>query len=350
MPNALTPPAPVNTMKWVKEDPGGIGMGARNGRASNRLTNLDKLPVFGELPTAAEFIRLFDGLDLEMIRCTRTTPEDSAANTVNILHASPYIDSSEVEITRMVNFIKSRGFLVKRESRHKPPDWHHADVLVLGTDDKRLPNLKGVLDTLVYRIGLVQGWDVLLYGTKSRVTTESIPPERPLCSGPRFGFDGMCVLHGHIVLRDDVRFWEGFFAYMAIELETYIDRVISRPAKNLYCKLNRLESDFKEANLHGDDAELFLAAAHLIRSLRNAFVHSQRNMSVEERRKRGSETDRLFLKFGDMASAKRNSLLLGIDAYVESPHGQIKYFTRIALIARRWAYDLSKMVEPGRRV
>ena len=324
-------------------------MGARNGRASNRLANLDKLPVFGEFPTAAEFIRLFDGLGLEMIRCTRTTPEDSAANTVNILHASPDIDSSEVEITRMVNFIKSRGFLVTREPRHEPPDWHHADVLVLGTDDRRLPNLKGVLDTLVYRIGLVQGWDVLLYGTRSKVTTESIPPERPLCSGPHFGFDGVCVLHGHIMLRDDVRFWEGFFAYMAIELETYIDRVISRPEETLYGKINRLESDFKEADLYGDDAELFVAAAHLLRSLRNTLTHSQRNMSVEERRKRGSETDRLFLKFGDMASAKRKSLLLGIDAYVESPHGQIKYFTRIALIARRWAYDLSKMVEPGHR-
>lgn len=85
-----------------------------------------------------------------------------------------------------------------------------------------------------------------------------------------------------------------------------------------------------------------------IRSIRNGLTHSQRNVSVKERRERGSETDKLFLRFGDMASAKRKSLFLGIDAYVESLNGQIKYFTRIALIARLWAYDLGKMVERGR--
>lgn len=323
-------------------------MGVRDGQAANRLANLGKLPVFGELPTAAEFIRLFDGLGLEMIRCTRTMPEGSAANTVNILHVSPDIDSAEAEITHMINFMKSRGYVVKWEPRHKPPDWHHTDVLVLGTDDERLPNLKGVLDTIVYRAGLVQSWDVLLYGTKRRVTTQFIPLERPPCFGPHFGFDGACVLHGHIMLRDDMRFWEGFFTYMAIKLETYIDCVVSRPEKTLYGKINRLESDFKEADLYGDDADLFLAAAHLLRSLRNGLAHSQRNVSVKERRERGSETDKLFLRFSDMASAKRKSLLLGIDAYVESLNGQIKYFTRIALIARRWVYDLSKMVEPAR--
>ena len=322
-------------------------MNSHDGQAPNRLANLDKLPVFGEIPTEEEFTRLFSNFDLEMIRCMRTTPGDSAANTVNILHVSPAIDSVEAEITHMINFMKSRGYVVKREPRHEPPDWHRTDVLVLGMDDKRLPNLEGVLNIVVYRAGLVQYWDTVVYGTEKRVTVKTTM-ELPAGYGPRFGLDGVCVLHAHTKMRDDVRFWEGFFAYMAIELETYIDRAISRPEETMYGKINRLESDFKEADLYGDDAELFVAAAHLLRSIRNAFTHSQRNMSVEERRKRGSETDRLFLKFGDMASAKRTSLLLGIDAYAEGRRGQLKYFTRIALIARLWAYDLSKMVERGR--
>lgn len=309
---------------------------------------INKLPVFGEQPAEAEFVRLFRSLDLEMIRCTRITPEDSAANTVNILHVSPDIDSAKAEITFMMDFMKSRGFVVKREPRHKPPNWHHADVLVLGTDDEQLPNLKKVLDVVVYRAGLVQSWDVLLYGTKKRVTVKPTL-EFPICYGPHFGVDGACVLHGHIMLRDDVRFWEGFFAYMTIELETYIDRVISNPAKDLDAKIRRLESDFKKAGLYGDDAELFLTATHLLRSIRNMFVHSQRNMSVKEKEMRGSKTDNLFLQFVDMASNKRK-YLLGMDAYVGSLHGKIKYFTRISLITRRWAYDLSKMVESGRPV
>ncbi len=84
-------------------------------------------------------------------------------------------------------------------------------------------------------------------------------------------------------MRDDIRFWEGFFAYMAVELEAYLDRIISRPEEDPDAKIRRLERDFKEACLYGDDAELFLAAAHLVRSIRNAFVHSQRNISAEER-------------------------------------------------------------------
>ena len=149
--------------------------------------------------------------------------------------------------------------------------------------------------------------------------------ELPAGYGPRFGLDGVCVLHAHTKMRDDIRFWEGFFAYMAGELETYLDRIISRPEKDLDAKIRRLECDFKEAGLYGDDAGLFPAAAHLVRSIRNAFVHSQRNISAEERKRRGSKTDELFLKFGDLASARRQSLLLGMGEYVKGGlRGKIK--------------------------
>lgn len=324
-------------------------MGVRAG--VNRLTGLGKLPVFGEPPSDEEFYRLTGSLCFEMMWCTRTTPGGSAANTVNILHASPDVDSAEAEMTWMINFMKARGFVVNREPRHEPPDWHHVDVLVLGTDSERLPNLGAVLEMFVYRVGLVPYWDVLLYGTKQRIATQPKPPEHPLCSGPHFGLDGACMLHAHIMLRDDRRFWEGFFAYMAIELETYVDRIISRPEKDLNGKIRRLESDFREANLYGDDAMLFLAAAHLLRSLRNAFVHSQRNTSAEERQKRVNKISNLFREFRDAASnKKRGFLLLGTDAHVGDLHGQIKYYTRLSLIARRWAHDLSKMVGSGRPV
>lgn len=306
-----------------------------------RLTSVYKLPEFGKTPTEQECLDLFANIDM-MMRCTRFEP-DGSVETVNILHASVDPGPARAQLEMMGKFMESRDFTVSIDSM--PADWHRADVLVFGTDEKLLPKLGDVTDIVTYRNGLVESWDVLLYGIGSRLTTKAMPPESPVCSGPAFGLDGIGVLHGHIMLRSDMRFWEGFFAHMANELETYIDRIVSSPGKDLNDKIIRLESDFKEAGLYGDDAKLVVAAAHLLRSLRNAHAHSQRNLSAEERKKSIASIDNRFRIFGDAASAKRPSLLLGIDSYAESRHGRYKYYTRVALITRRWLYDLSKLVE-----
>ena len=301
---------------------------------------MDKLPEFGRVPAESECSDLFANIDV-MMRCTRSE-HDGSVETVNVLHASPAPDRAHTQLEMMSKFMEGRGFTVNIDFR--PMDWHRADVLVFGVDETLLPRLKETIEIVTNRNGLVESWDVLLYGTDSKLTTKATPPESPVCSGPAFGLDGMGVLHGHLMLRVDMRFWEGFFAYMAIELETYLDRIISRAGGNLDCKIKRLKCDLDEAGLGGDDAELAVAAAHLIRLLRNTFVHSQQNTSAGERVKRLTKVDDIFNHFGDLAYAKRKQLLLGMDGCMDGLHGELRYFTRIALITRRWMYDLGMLV------
>ena len=315
----------------------------KSSTADRRLSAVDKLPEFGRVPPESEHSDLFDNIDV-MMRCTRSGP-DGSVETVNVLHASPAPDRAHAHLEMMSKFMEGRGFTVRTDCM--PMDWHRADVLVFGVDGKLLPKLRETVDIVTHRNGLVESWDVLLYGTDSKLTTKATPPESPVCSGPAFGLDGIGVLHGHLMLRNDMRFWEGFFAYMAIELETYLDRIISRAEKDLDRKIKRLKCDLDEAGLGGDDAELAVTAAHLIRSLRNTFVHSQRNMSAGERGKQLVKVGCTVNDFCDLASAKRNQLLLGMDGYVDGLHGQLRYFTRIALITRRWMYDLSVLVSRG---
>lgn len=303
---------------------------------------MERLPVFGKPPSKLEFSNLFFDLSFEMLRCTRVAPKDSDTATVSILHVSVDLDSAAAELGQMTAFMEEMGFAVKRE--RGLCDWPSADVLILGTDERRLANLGGVLDALVYRIGLVQGWDVLLYGISSKVTTKTRAPERPLCAGPRFGLTGICMLHSHIRLRDDVRFWQGFFTHMAIEVETWLDRILGWTEGSLYEKICGMEYEIADAGLDGQDARLFLAAAHLTRDDRNSFAHSQRNMPTEAMKKRAAKADRFLQEFCDTAALyERTDLLPSQDTYGASRHELIKYLIRIALFARRWACDCHGM-------
>ena len=273
-----------------------------------------------------------------MLRCTRAEQEESNTNAVNILHVSVDLDLATTELNRMVAFMEGAGFAVKLE--RGLCDWPSADVLILGTDKRRLANLGRVLDVLVSRIGLVQGWDVLLYGTSGKVTTKSQPPERPLCSNLSFGLLGTCMLHGHIRLHDDVRFWQGFFAHMLIEIETWLDRILGRTNTTLHSKLRNMKCKIENTGLDGQDARLFLAASHLVRNSRNIFVHSQRNVPAEEMKKRTVKADGFMQEFCAVAiSCGRADLLPCPNTHNESRHELIKYLTRIALYARRWAHD-----------
>ena len=303
---------------------------------------MDRLPVFGRSPTESEFGRLFSGISFEMVRCMRAAPKGSDTGIIRILHASTDIDSAAAELGQMAAFMERMGFAVKRE--RGLCDWPSADVLVLGTDERRLTDLGGVLDVLVYRIGLVQGWDVLLYGTSNKVTTKIQAPERPLCAGPAFGLAGICMLHGHIRMRDDVRFWQGFFAHMAVEVETWLDRILCTSEGSLNEKICRIERKIVDAGLYGQDAKMFLAAAHLVRSSRNAFVHSQRNVPAEEMRRRADKVDKLLREFSRIATmCGRADLLPRQDTHVANRHELIKCLTRIALFARRWVAEASRI-------
>lgn len=298
-----------------------------------RLKGVDKLPVFGAPPPVWGVAGLA-GISYEMLRCTHAAGEGSPMSTVNILHAAEDLDSAAGELSRMAAFMEDLGFEVVPE--RGPIDASAADVLVLGIDEWRRPHMNEVLDVMAYDIGLVQGWDVLLYGTSGKISPETIPYERPLCAGPSFRSAGVRVLYGHIRLRTDARFWEGFFAHAGIELEDFVNGIVDRTEGSLHDKIECVGRKFEHAGLSKPDIELFLAAAHLIRDLRNTFVHSQRGITDEKKKKKAKRLQDLRKK---ALLHKRPYLTLGMDAPAENRRMLLKCLIRAALATRRWIRD-----------
>ena len=275
-----------------------------------------------------------------MLRCTRVAPKDSDTNTVNIFHMSADIDSAKPEIQRMVDFMKSAGFSVKREPGIMGD--LSTDVVILGIDRERLASLGGIFDTFVYGIGLIQGWDILLYGTRGTVTTELKGSERPWCSNSSFGSLGICMLQAHLKIRDDKQFWIGFFAYMAIEVETYLDHILGRTKKSLHDKMIAMKHMLESYSLYEPDAQLFFAASYVLRESRNMFVHSQRNVPVAEKKKRADKDDGFLQTFYDVAESCGRTDILKCRNISTDRHSCIKELTRIALWTRLWIYNVHK--------
>lgn len=126
--------------------------------------------------------------------------------------------------------------------------------------------------------------DVLLYGIGIKVDLMLGAPDGPLRTGRTFGFDGACLLHAHIRMRDSTQFWAGYLAYITdplgylTESTTAILMIIlhgkdDRPELPLVKKVNRLVCALGEAGLGGPDVELFRCAANIIRQERNRCVH-----------------------------------------------------------------------------
>ena len=294
------------------------------------------LPVFGETSLGSKIEQGNTIFSLELFSCTRLLPEDSEAGVVNILHvaADPY--QGKPKLDQMLNYMKEIGFEVKRENKKY---WKTADVLVFGAYQLD-PNLvKVIIDEFARILGLVQYWDVLVYDTK---TTSKIPPyECPIYTGQEFSQEGIHMLSSHVKLRDDVRFWEGFFAHMAIDIESYLDRVIGTKG-DLNGKIQKMEKKINNDGLCGQNSRLFIAAAHLMRNSRNMFVHSQRNMSKEEKRKCTEKLDQYMRSFCALIDFYKG-IYLYPNTETNSVRGLIKYMIKIALFTRQWAYEYYKM-------
>ena len=305
------------------------------------MTSSNQLPVFGKLPSGSNLENDFLSLQREMLRCTRVAPNDSDTNTVNILHMSADIDSAKPELQMIVDFMKSAGYNVKREPGMMAG--LSTDVVILGIDKERLDSLGGIFDVFVYGIGLIQGWDVLLYGTSSTITTQLKASERPWCSNSSFGSLGICMLQAHLKMRDDRQFWIGFFAYMAIEVETYLDHILEPTNGSLDAKMTSMKRILENDGLYRPDAQLFYAAANVLRKSRNIFVHSQRNVKAAKRKKQAEKADDLLQTFYETAkSYGRTDIWKCRNMSNTDIHSRIKELTRIALWTRRWIYDFYK--------
>lgn len=317
-----------------------------------------KLPMFGKPSFESEFESLFDGLQTEMLWCTRPAPKDSVVDRVNILHVSPDTSLVETEITRMADFMKTRGFTVRREGG--PVRWILADVLVLGVDEELLPNQHTILDGLVRRAGLIRGLDVMLYGIGVEVGPGRVEPNRQLYAGRDFGFEGVCMLHAHIRMRDNVQFWVGYLAYLTdqfeylIEYTTILVSRILREENDLSKlrfteKINRFVRVLKKAGLDGPDVELFRCAAHTIRDVRNEAIHMASGINPPGQLSLGGNDHDWYEDFFRIAKRHgRRDLLVGMDWSEDGvvvSGGWTLFLMRLIPTTHHWLRDCHKMAK-----
>lgn len=306
------------------------------------MTNL-KLPAFGRPTTSSEFESLFGCIQAETILCTRTTPRDSYTDTINILHASTDVESAAVEIDQMVSFMEQRGFDVKR--RPDQHDWPNANMLVLDMGKRGLPDMDKVADIIIRVAGLMQEQDVLFYGVNCDEVSWSGDPAHPLCVGWEFGFEGCCMLHNYIRNRDNPHFWPGFYVFTVGLFEAHIDHIIGRDGKNIKKKIDRVVDVLGGYDRDSQDIELFRAAAHMIREVRNACVHLPYNTSSQEMGKWRDRLDCAMDGFDKAVKCSgRNDLLIGRPISGDPLSVFNRYCARVALAASRWIYYCHKLV------
>ena len=284
----------------------------------NDWLRVDDVPTFGNPPTAEDYERLLADFDVVyMLRCTRITP-DGTSDIVNILHASPVeyygIDRfmCESEFVKIKEFMVKKGF--KIEQIAGPVGWGFADVLILGTDKNHAHDVVERLETFVRGAGLVRGWNVLVYGLDGKPTLDVSQYGRPLLTDRNFGFDGVCMMHAHLRLRDDDGFWIGHLAYMSDLIDYLLMAIIKtspheKPVEclNMFAKIDLLSMLFSDAGLSQQDVELFNRAAHLVRVVRNEHVHFAANIEQND-----DKVGPALEEFGELLERyKRDGLLFG---------------------------------------
>ena len=243
----------------------------------------------------------------EILLCKNREPGNPLTDTVNILHVGPDTPEAAAELARMAEFMRTAGYDV--ECKRGPgmafgedgePHGLVVDMVVLGTDAHIRSMLDNILDIYTRDYGIVPEWDVLLYHTDGGAPPRTTSPAGQF-SSLAFGQDGVCLLYRHITMRMDERLLEGFFAGIGIELEVFADSVIGRSKHSLHKKIECMRQGFEVAGLHGPDTELFLAAADILRDIRNTLVHSQRNMDENKRAEKIRENGERLISFVEMA-------------------------------------------------
>ena len=323
---------------------GGCANMADSRRDRGEWLRVGTLPAFGQPPTIEDHNMALGGLESETLLCVRTTA-DGEPETVNILHASPNMGRVGAEITHIGNFMRARGFTVEWKGRFY--DWVNADVLILGVDKSHMLQASQALGILTHGAGLVMGWNVLVYGLDCTPTLEPDLDGSPLLTDRSFGPDAVCMLHAHIRLRDNIQFWSGYLAHMADRIEYCIALLIGssphgKPAgdgRSLFNKINILADEFGKSGLRESDVDLFAHAAHLIRAVRNSYVHLMSDPKRPEQRV--CDLKNHAKRFYNVAKRHgRDDLLLGARRPDTSGVGAFgamtPFFVRLALLADRW--------------
>lgn len=260
------------------------------------------VPKFGALLDPEEDSRYHTGdFGEEMLLCTN--PGGRRAKHVNILHVGTDMDGTRPEIDRIISFMKERGFSVRHKSRLDLEDRVAVHMVILGSEACRFEDARSIIWRISMGfLGVVPYWDILWYGTDYIPQPVMPAGVKPRCSNRRFSFDGIMLADAHIRRRDDVAAWDGLFIVALKEIESHMDRIMGgHDKRRVHEKTRRFKEKVKSDKRWGPDAQLFFAAAKIIRRTRNIGAHSLANLPADEIKEGTDEGNKCIAEFDKLA-------------------------------------------------
>ena len=234
-------------------------------------------PIFGSGLDLGQLKYFMPDFDAEMLRFTGNSMTTS--KHVNILHFGTDLDKVRHETDRIISFMTEKGFEHKRDKN--PVSLNNADMIIMGSDADHSERANAVANAIILgRNGLMPYWDVLWYGTD--YTPKQIVPSimSPLCSGPTFATDGICLIHAHIRRYDDIPMYDAFVSIMIL-IEGYMDKIMGTWERNANVQIEKFKERVQCDERCGNDADLFFAALDVVKYYRNFAVHSSVGMPNE---------------------------------------------------------------------
>lgn len=284
--------------------------------------------------------------DIEMFRFTDISR--ISAKHVNILHFGTDLATAKPEMDQVAQFMMLEGY---RDMEHKQDlrQLGDTDMLMVGSDGSRFSLVHYVLSCVSRGLfGLTPYWDMLWYGTD--YTPQPCLPVGvgPLCSGPKFSQDAICLAHAHIRRRDDIMALRGAYNSILIEIERQVDKVMKgkKPWKtNFAPKMKKFRKKLEGEGHSGPEVDLFFLTIDILRHNRNIGAHSQHSISQKEFDRKVEGGKQLVAEFDRLAKKHNRAYRPPTFASQaqEDLHTGMRWELCIAHLAVAWLDEYSKL-------
>ena len=237
--------------------------------------------------------------------------------------------------------MRSHGFSITRKDG--PSKWLSTDIIILGTTNHKT-RTKKQLDFLTRNIGLFQDWNVMLYSVDDN--TQFMTVLEPILFTSNVAFDGICMLHAHMRLRNNLNFLIGWFVHMADKIEGNITDIVSlSPRINELSKPREKICEFiktiRDSGAKKADIDLFRCASHIIFDTRNISAHLLTGSDSKLKENAKILQGRCEEFFALANNYDRDDLLYGVrrDESNVLLGGIIFWYIRITMLVDRWVND-----------
>ena len=314
-------------------------------------------PRFGPKLDLDEHKHNMSGFNAEMYRFRGLGMwGDHGDMRVNMLHIGLDLAVARPQMDRLTRWMEKLGFEAERETIQMSNDSemyhvsHETDMIVMGCDTMKLHSARYILQCVGRGwFGLIPYWDLLLYDSDNKQGPDKVlgngPTKQPIRSGHKFFGDCACLTYAHIYRRNDEMMLEGFFVSKLKEVERCLDRWPEvSSGKCVSKKLEKFKGVVKDNGHYGRDADLFFAAANMVRNWRNTIVHGV-GVKPKSKMEKGMENDQECISnFNTLADGhgpvplKFDALSVRVDGYTI-----FRWMFRISHMTVAWLDEYSKL-------